>query len=183
MALLWAERKRLDHAQARSARCARGLSAMRQHRTVGAMVQLRRATLDDFDAVLIRTRALNAQEGIEIAGPMLEAGLRRLLSDHALGRCWLIEHRGAAIGHAIVTFGFDLEFGGRDACLTELWIDPAERGQGAGTTVLALLDDELRTEDVRALHLGVRPDNPTIRLYERAGFVPSRHRFMTRRLS
>jgi ribosomal protein S18 acetylase RimI-like enzyme len=146
------------------------------------MVQLRRATPDDLDAILPRTRALNAQEEIEIADPVLEAALRKLLAEPALGGCWIIERGGAAIGHAIVTYGYDLEFGGRDAFLTELWIDPEERGRGAGTAVLALLDGELRPEGVRAVHLGVRPDNPATRLYERAGFQPSRHRFMTRRL-
>lgn len=171
-----------DEAALGSVRSSRGVFAMRPHRTVSAMVQLRRATPDDFDAVLARTRALNAQEEIEIDAPVLEEALRRLLSDRTLGGCWLIHRGGAAIGHAIVTYGYDLEFGGRDAFLTELWIDPEQRGRGAGTAVLALLDDELRPEGVRALHLGVRPDNPAMRLYERAGFVPSRHRFMTRRL-
>ncbi|HSK05460.1 MAG TPA: GNAT family N-acetyltransferase [Kofleriaceae bacterium] len=150
------------------------------------MVQLRRATPDDLDTILPRTRALNAEEGIEIAEPALEAALRRLLADPALGGCWIIERGGAAggaaIGYAIVTFGYDLEFGGRDAYLTELWIDPEARGGGAGSAALALLDGELRALEVRALHLMVRPENPAVRLYERAGFEASPRIFMTRRL-
>jgi ribosomal protein S18 acetylase RimI-like enzyme len=151
------------------------------------MVQLRQATPDDFSEILPRTRALNAHEGIEIAEPVLEAALRRLLADRGLGGCWLIERGGAAIGHAIghaiVTFGYDLEYGGRDAYLTELWIDPEARGRGAGAAALALLDGELRALEVRALHLGVRPENPAVRLYERAGFEASPRLFMTRRLA
>lgn len=147
------------------------------------MVQLRRATPDDFEAVLPRTRALNADEGIEIDGPALEAALRRLLADPGLGGCWIVERAGGAIGYAIATFGYDLEFGGREAYLTELWIDPAERGHGAGTAVLALLGDALRALDVRAVHLGVRPESPAVRLYARAGFEASPRLFMTRRLA
>ena len=147
------------------------------------MVQLRRATPGDFGEILPRTRALNAQEGIEIADPQLEEALRRLLSDPGLGGCWLIERGGRAVGHAVVTFGYDLEYGGRDAYLTELWIDPAERGRGAGAVVLDLLDGELRALDVRAVHLGVRPENPAVRLYARAGFAASPRLFMTRRLA
>ena len=146
------------------------------------MMQLRRATPDDFDELLPRTRALNAHEGIAIADPLLEAALRRLLADRGLGGCWLVERGGRAIGHAVVTLGYDLEYGGRDAYLTELWIDPDERGRGAGAATLALLEDELRALDVRALHLGVRPENPAVRLYARAGFEPSPRLFMTRRL-
>ncbi len=147
------------------------------------MVQLRRATPDDLDAILPRTRALNAGEGIEIAEPSLEAALRRLLAEPGLGGCWLIEQGGMMRGYAIVTFGYDLEFGGRDAYLTELWIDPEARGHGAGTAALALLDGELRALEVRALHLLVRPENPAVRLYERAGFEASPRLFMTRRLA
>src|SRR5262249_40133525 len=111
---------------------------------------------------------------------VLVAATGRLLSDANLGHVWLIERDGAAIGQAIVTYGFDLEFGGRDSFLTELWVDPDARGHGAATAALRLLEAELRRRDVRALHLGVLPDNPARRLYERSGFVASPRVFMTR---
>jgi ribosomal protein S18 acetylase RimI-like enzyme len=146
------------------------------------VVSLRPATLDDLAELLPRTRALNAHEGIAIDPPVLEAALGRLLRDPSLGGVWLIERGRAAIGYAIVTFGYDLEFGGRDAYLTELWIDPPARGNGAGRAALALLDPELRARGVQALHLQVRPDNPALRLYQRSGFVASPRLVMTRRL-
>jgi ribosomal protein S18 acetylase RimI-like enzyme len=146
------------------------------------MFGVRVATLEDFTAVIERTRALNRVEGIAIDDATLEIALRRLLGDPTLGGIWLVTRDDIAIGHAVVTYGYDLEFGGRDSFLTELWIDPAERGRGAATATLALLEPELRARDVRALHLGVRPDNPAIRLYERAGFERSPRVVMTRRL-
>jgi ribosomal protein S18 acetylase RimI-like enzyme len=93
-----------------------------------------------------------------------------------------IERERAAIGYAIVTFGYDLEFGGRDAFLTELWVDPVQRGRGAGGAALDLLGPELRALGVRALHLQVRPENPALRLYARHGFVASPRVTMTQRL-
>ena len=146
------------------------------------MLRLRPATLDDLAELLPRTRALNAHEGIAIDPAVLEAALERLLRDQGLGGAWLVERDGAAIGYAIVTFGYDLEFGGRDAYLTELWIDPTARGRGAGGAAIALLDPELRARGVHALHLQVRPDNPALRLYRRSGFVASPRITMTRRL-
>ena len=145
-------------------------------------IVLRAATAADAAALLPRIRALNAQEGIAIGAAELAAALDRLLGDRSLGGAWLITEAERAIGYAIVTFGYDLEFGGRDAYLTELWIDPDERGRGAATTALAQLDDALRRLDVRALHLQVRADNPARRLYERTGFVASPRIVMTRRL-
>jgi ribosomal protein S18 acetylase RimI-like enzyme len=146
------------------------------------MFALRAATLDDFDAVLPRTRALNAHEGIEVPAEPFAAALRRLLDDPELGGVWLVLRDDVPIGYAIVTFGYDLEFAGRDAYLTELWIDADERGHGAGATALDLIADELRGRAIAALHLQVRRDNPAYRLYERTGFVVSPRCVMTRRL-
>ena len=146
------------------------------------MFSLRQATHTDLVLVFPRTRALNDHEGIAIDDMTLRIALERLLGDPALGGVWIVEAAKAPIGYAIVTYGYDLEFGGRDAYLTELWIDEAQRNTGAGAAVLALLPDELRPRGVRALHLQVRPENPAMRLYERAGFSVSPRRIMTRRL-
>ncbi|HEX3482085.1 MAG TPA: GNAT family N-acetyltransferase [Kofleriaceae bacterium] len=171
------------------------------------MLHLRPAGIGDIAAVLPRTLALNAHEGIAVDAAVLEAALDRLLRDPAIGGVWLIERseteggapdgsaggaggsapRGieqdaVVIGYAIATFGYDLEFAGRDALLTELWIDPPARGSGAGRAALALLDPELRARGVHALHLQVRPDNPALQLYRRSGFVASPRITMTRRL-
>lgn len=146
------------------------------------MISLRPATLDDLPELFPRTTALNAHEGIALDPQQLDAALERLLREPSLGGAWLIERDRATIGYAIVTFGYDLEFNGRDAVLTELWIDPDARGGGAGGTALQLLAPELRARGVHALHLQVRPDNPAMRLYQRSGFVASPRVVMTQRL-
>jgi len=158
------------------------------------VLRLRRATPADLLAILPRTRALNAHEGIVVAPEALEAALLELLGEPTHGGVWLIEDDAAAggasgnttdasvVGYAIVTFGYDLEFAGRDAWLTELWVDEQARGSGAGTAALEQLDAELKPLGVRALHLQVRPENPALRLYERAGFERSPRLILTRRL-
>ncbi len=146
------------------------------------MISLRLATPADLPTLLPRTRALNAHEAIEISDAALSAALQRLLATPELGGAWLIERDVTVVGYAIVTYGYDLEFGGRDAYLTELWIDEPERGQGAATAALDHLEPELRARGVHALHLQVRPETPALRLYERTGFVRSPRLIMTRRL-
>jgi len=135
------------------------------------------ATLADFENIFARTKAFNAAEGITIDDDALAHGLRRLLAEPALGFVWLVDH-----GHAVITFGYDLEFGGADAFLTEFWIDVEHRNAGVGTAALEAIIEELRKRDVRALHLQVRADNPAMRLYERAGFVIAPRVTMTRPL-
>ncbi len=147
------------------------------------MIALRSATPTDFEAVFPRTRALNDHENIEISDERLEAGLRALLGNPGFGGVWLVMRDAETIGYAIVTYGFDLEFGGREGWLTELWIDADQRTQGAGAAVLEALVPELAQRDVKAVHLQVRANNPAMRLYERSGFVASPRTVMTRRLS
>jgi ribosomal protein S18 acetylase RimI-like enzyme len=146
------------------------------------VISLRLATIDDLPELFPRTTALNAHEAIALDPAVLHDALARLLREPGLGGAWLVERDGAVIGYAIVSFGYDLEFNGRDGFLTELWIDPEARGGGAGTTALDLLASELRARDIHALHLVVRPENPAVRLYQRSGFAVSPRLTMTRRL-
>jgi ribosomal protein S18 acetylase RimI-like enzyme len=145
-------------------------------------IELRIATLDDADALFPRTRALNDHEGIEISDAALDAALRQLLGDASIGCAWLIERDDTVVGYAIVTYGFDLEFAGREGWLTELWVDPEHRRGGVASAALALLAGELRARDVRAMHLQVRPDNAALRIYERAGFQTVPRLILSRRL-
>lgn len=147
------------------------------------MFGLRLASPDDLDALLPRTRALNDHEGIRVSTQSLRDAMTVLLRSPSLGGVWVITRDDAAIGYAIVTFGFDLEFAGRDAWLTELWVDEAHRQTGAGAAALELLVPELKLRDVGALHLQVRPENPAKRLYERAQFVASPRVVMTRMIA
>lgn len=143
---------------------------------------LRAATLDDVAAIVPRSSALQAHENIEISDAELEGALREMLVDPALGGVWMIEDDGAVVGYAFISLSFDLEFAGREAWLTELYIDDAARGRGAGTFALDALSSLLRGLGVHAMHLQVRADNPALRLYERAGFTNVPRLIMSRRL-
>jgi len=145
------------------------------------MVTLRIATRADLDEILPRTRAFNVEEGITVDDAELAVATRTLLEDPSLGVVFLVERDGI-VGHAVVTYGYDLEYAGRDAFLTEIWLDHTARGQGVGTAVLELLEEALRARSVRALHLEVRPDNPALRLYERHGFARSKRLALTKTL-
>lgn len=147
------------------------------------MFGIRLATAADLDELLPRTRALNDNEGITIATETLVAALGELLASPSIGGVWIIERDAATIGYAIVTFGFDLEFAGRDAWITELWIDELHRRTGAGAAAIELIVPELKLRDVGAVHLHVRPENPATRLYQRAGFVASPRTLMTRTIT
>jgi len=144
------------------------------------MFALRVATHADLDDLVPRTRALNDHEGITVPTETLRKAMAELLASPSLGGVWIITRDAQTIGYAIVTFGFDLEFSGRDAWMTELFIDEAHRGTGAGAAAIELIMPELASREVGALHLQVRPENPAKKLYERTGFVASPRIVMTR---
>lgn len=146
---------------------------------------LRPATAADLSALLPMMTRFNRGEGIDWDAERGAAPLRRLLAEPELGRVTLFCQRQDAtpIGYAVVTYGYDLEFGGRDAFLTEMYLEPAARGQGIGHSALAQLLMETRAAGAGALHLQVRADNPAAqRLYRAAGFVGTTRLFLSRDL-
>lgn len=48
--------------------------------------------------------------------------LAKILLDNSLGRMWLIQHDGETIGYIVLTFGYSLEYRGRDAFIDEFYI-------------------------------------------------------------
>lgn len=143
---------------------------------------LRIATAADLPALVPRSRALQDHEGIEISTEALESAMREMLADPELGVVFVIQDDAVVVGYAFLSYSFDLEFAGREAWLTELFIDDAVRGRGAGTFALAAIEPELRARGVHAYHLQVRADNPALRLYERAGFARVPRVIMSKKL-
>src|SRR5205823_4784767 len=107
--------------------------------------------------------------------------LATLLATPSLGRVWMMHGEGELRGYAVLAFGFDLEYGGRDAFLTELYIAPGHRRYGAGRAALAEIERLAREAGVHAVHLQVRPENEAARaLYRHVGFVESPRLLMSR---
>ena len=99
-------------------------------------------------------------------------GLDLLLASPALGSAWLVCAAGRVVGYFILTWGFDLEFGGRHGWITDLFIEPEHRGQGLGGQVLDFVDELLRQEGVACVELVVERDNAeALAFYMKAGFV------------
>lgn len=57
----------------------------------------------------------------------MRGALEVLLREPPLGRVWTIHVEEEAVGGVILTFGYDLEFGGPVANITEFYISPSHR--------------------------------------------------------
>lgn len=145
---------------------------------------IRLATLDDVAAVLAMMVDFNRFEGIAWSTEGGEAPLRKLVADPSLGVVGVVEERGAIEGYFVLTWGFDLEWGGRDAFLTELWLVEGTRGGGAGKRLLAEVERVAKEHGANALHLMVRTENARAQnLYLGAGYASPARIFMSKVLA
>jgi ribosomal protein S18 acetylase RimI-like enzyme len=143
----------------------------------------RGAAGEDLPAVLEMMEDFNAAESIPFDRAVFQPRLERLGGDPALGRVLVFELDGATAGYAIVTWGYDLEYGGRDAFLTELFVRSDRRGRGIGKQALAAAEEAARAGGAHALHLLVRHENAeALRLYGAAGYRTEPRAVMTKDL-
>ena len=133
-----------------------------------ALTEALAADLDRLDPLVA---AYHAFERITLAPDQRRAALAEILSKRDLGRVYLIENAGAVAGYAVLTFGFSIELGGRDAFIDELFLRPEARGRGIGSAALSLISNAARKAGVKALHLEVgRANAPAKAFYARLGF-------------
>ena len=147
------------------------------------MFAARPATEADVPTVLTMMHDFNAIEAIAFDRESFAPRVRELLARPELGGILILTVDGALAGYAIVTFGWDLEFGGRDAFLTELFVVAERRRQGVGRHGLAAAQAFARAGGAHALHLLVRHDNaPARALYGVEGFAAQPRMIMTKLL-
>ena len=146
-------------------------------------LHLHRATEADLPALLPMMVDFNHLEAIDWTYARGEGALRQLLGQSELGFVGLARREGAACGYFVLTFGYDLEWNGRDAFLTELYLVPEARGQGLGRHLLLEAEAQAEARGAKALHLVVRPENAAaLALYLRTGFRESERRLLTKPL-
>jgi ribosomal protein S18 acetylase RimI-like enzyme len=148
--------------------------------------KVRAARPADVATLLPMMAAFNRGEGIRFRRARVTVALRRLLRDRRLGIVLVAETAGrrGLDGYAVATFGYDLEFDGTDAFLTELYVGPARRRLGVGARLLDAVARALREAGARAVTLLVWPENRAARrAYRRAGFEELRRVAMVRRLA
>ena len=144
----------------------------------------RPAADSDFGALLPMIRELCEFDGTTFDEPAARGALAQLVGDESLGGVWLIEAGGQAAGYLVITLGFSLEFGGRDAFIDEIFLREEFRGRGFGRHALEFAEAVCRSRGVRVLLLEVERNNTAAQeVYRRFGF---RHRdsfyLMTKRL-
>ena len=146
-------------------------------------LRIRIAGEQDIAVLLTMMEPFNALEQIPWDARAKERALRTLLKDRSLGVVGLLVTTEGPVGHFVVTWGYDLEWDGRDAFLTELFLEPRARGQGLGGQAMKLIEAVAREHGARALHLMVLDENLVARrLYASHGYVSPPRTFLSKQL-
>lgn len=81
----------------------------------------------------------------------------------------------------VLAFSFSFEFGGRDAFIDELYVEPEYRRRGLGARALQFVEEACLTLGVSAVHLEVtRKNDAALKLYRNAGFRDHDRYLMTK---
>ena len=147
---------------------------------------IRPARSSDLPELVAMMGAFNRADHVPWRPKRVVPSLRRLLREPRLGRILVAGPRagGELHGYAVGTFGYDLEFAGPDAFVTELFVRPRHRGSGEGRRLLEAITEAMRKGGAGAIHLAVRRANRVARrLYRTAGFEPIPRLVLSKRLA
>ena len=134
-------------------------------------VKLRPAGIQDATLLMEFIQAYYAFDKIPFHPEEIRPALEELLSDGSFGKAWFIQADGHDAGYVLVTFAYDLEFGGRVATITDFYVRPEYRRSGLGTQTVAFLENALRLHGVKTLELQVeRANREAFLFYRRRGF-------------
>lgn len=135
------------------------------------LTRFRQANTRDTDAIVALIQAYYAYDHIPFDEARIRRGLADLATHPGLGSAWLILHDDQIAGYFLLTYGFDLEFGGRQATVTELYIRPQHRRLGLGRAALCQVETILRAQGIDSYELQVESDNhEALAFYVTLGF-------------
>lgn len=150
---------------------------------IASPADLRPVTAADVEPIMRMMEAFNVFEGIAFSPERLRESFATLLAHPEWGAMHMAEVGGVPAGYAVLTYGFDFEYGGRDAFLTELFVVERFRNMGVGRALMAHVESFAKDHGVGALHLIVRPDNGRAQvIYRHDGFNFDPRLLMTKRL-
>jgi GNAT superfamily N-acetyltransferase len=144
-------------------------------------VHFRLAHTTDIDLLTQFMRQFYAIDQYPFDEQIAREALKTLIEEPSLGRLWIISAE-EAIGYIALTFGYSLEFHGRDAIVDELFLTESYRNQGIGTKTLQFVCEQCRHLGIHALHLEVEHTNEAgLILYRKMGFEPHEQRYLMTR--
>ena len=136
------------------------------------LVSFRPCGRNDHGTLLKFVSAYYRFEKIKFNRTSLSKGLDTLLRNISQGQAWLMENHSKPVGYAVLTYNFDLEYGGVEGMLTDLYVEKRYRNQGIGSLALFEIEDFCRERGIQTIELQVLRHNKNAAVfYRKAGFA------------
>ena len=130
------------------------------------------AVSTDSETLLPMMREFYLHEELAFDEAKARRALEGILGNDSFGEVFLILSDQTIAGYAVLTYGYSLEFHGRDAFVDELFLHEQFRGQGIAGQTLEFLASVCRENGIQALHLEVERKNAAAqRAYQKFGFA------------
>lgn len=141
----------------------------------------RLATAADSELLLRFMHEYYAYDGHAFDEARARTALLAFLREPRHGRAWIVLDGDISVGYIVLTFGYSLEYLGRDAFVDEFYLRDTHRGRGWGRKALDFVEEQARAQEVRALHLEVVRKNAAAHaFYRRFGFLDHDHHLMSK---
>jgi ribosomal protein S18 acetylase RimI-like enzyme len=133
------------------------------------MIDIRDGRPGDYDSIVPLVRSFYELDRHPFDEDVVESGLRPLLEEDPPGFVLVAEENGEIIAYAVVTWGWAIESGGRDALLDEIYV--ADRSRGIGAEMMYRIMNRSRDAGCRRMFLETESHNRAARIfYTRHGF-------------
>lgn len=134
-------------------------------------MQIRIAEPNDLLSIIPLMRAFSEEVLAPLSDSHIKAALEPLLNDSDIGDVWVAEDQ-SILGYLVITWGWGIESGGKEALIDEIYISPEHRGQGLASALVGASIARAKELGTKAVFLETEAENPDSRkLYERLGFV------------
>ncbi len=144
-------------------------------------IEIKPAIPADIETLVAMMRELYAHDSFQFEETSARHALQGIIGDEAFGRVFLNCSADEVAGYAVLTFGYSLEYHGKDAFVDELFLRDEYRGQGIGKHVLRFLTEVCAENGVSALHLEVERKNTAAQaVYRNCGFEDHDRYLMTK---
>lgn len=151
-------------------------------------VHFRAAHQSDLAALLALCAAYREADSQPLAPALVRQSIVEALNGYPCVRIVVFERSDGSsprpFGYMVITLGFSVEAGGRDAFVDELYVESAMQGRGLGGRALVYAERVARDLGAQRLRLEVEYANEGARrLYERNGFIAHQRRILSKVLA
>lgn len=139
------------------------------------------AVMEDIPELLEMIRLFYEEDHHEFREGVIEHALGEILSESSWGRIYLIQSDEQLAGYFILTYNWSLEYGGRNIFIDEIFIKKKFRGRGLGKNSIDFIEQTVKDQKIKAVHLEVTKYNIAKKLYESRGYFSHNSDLMSKK--